>query len=126
MALTTYHVKAERAGKFWALQAVEAPGAISQVARLDQADVIREAIAFVTGEQEESIEYVLEPVLPASVERHLMKSRELRVVAERANAESACEIRAAARTLHDANITMRDIGKVLGVSHQRAHQLIAQ
>ncbi len=50
---------AERAGEGWVLQAVEAPGAISQVARLDQADQIKEAIAFVTGEPEESVEIQL-------------------------------------------------------------------
>lgn len=56
MAVSAYTVTAGRSGKWWVLQAEEAPGAISQVARLDQADDIKEAIAFVTGEPEESIE----------------------------------------------------------------------
>lgn len=125
VAVSIYHVTAERAGKFWVLQAVEAPGAISQVSRLDQADVIREAIAFVTGETEASVEIAVEPALPEAAQRHLTEARRLRRLAEQANTESAREARAAARALHDANITMRDIGNVLGVSHQRAHQLIS-
>lgn len=54
--MSKYTVTAERSGQWWVLQAVEAPGAISQVARLDQADQIKEAIAFVTRESEEDIE----------------------------------------------------------------------
>ena len=42
------------------LQAIEAPGEISQVSSLDQVDIIREAIAFVTGEPEAEIE-LLDP-----------------------------------------------------------------
>lgn len=50
-----YRVTAERRGEWWALQAADAPGALSQVAHLSDADQIREAIAFVTGEPEDAI-----------------------------------------------------------------------
>ena len=56
MKVTTYTVTAERSGRWWALQCVEVPGAISQVTRLDQADVIKEAIAWVADVHEDSIE----------------------------------------------------------------------
>lgn len=57
--MAQYTVTAENTGDVWVLQAVEAPGAISQVDRLEDADVIKEAIAFVTGEAEGSIEIAL-------------------------------------------------------------------
>ena len=60
--MTEYEVTAEQSGKWWILQAVEAPGAISQVASLDQADDIKEAIAFVTGQPKGSIEIRLRVV----------------------------------------------------------------
>lgn len=123
--MTTYTVTAERSGKWWALQAKEAPGALSQVSRLDQADQIREAIAFVTGEAEEDITINLVPVLPREVEHHLEEAKRLREVSAQANSDSAAEARAAARALREANITVRDIGRIMSVSHQRAQQLVS-
>jgi|GEM_PF-1435341 len=63
--MSTFVVTAERSGKWWILQAVDAPGAISQVSRLDQVDQIIEAISFVTGQAEEEISVELRTVLPA-------------------------------------------------------------
>lgn len=60
--MTRYTVTAERTKHWWVLQAVEAPGAISQVKRLDRADVVKEAISIVTGEPEDQIEIDLRPV----------------------------------------------------------------
>lgn len=122
--MSTYTVTAERSGKWWVLQAQEAPGAISQVARLDQADDIREAIAFVTGEPEESIEIELKPVLPEAIESARAQVERLRKAAARLTAEAALESRALARHLASTGLTVRDVGAVLGMSHQRAQQLI--
>jgi predicted RNase H-like HicB family nuclease len=59
--MTRYTVTAERSGQWWALQCVEVPGAVSQVRRLDQAeDMMREAIAWVAGVPEDSIEIDVE------------------------------------------------------------------
>ncbi|WP_434316369.1 hypothetical protein [Leifsonia sp. P73] len=65
--MASYTVTAERAGDWWVLQAVEAPGAISQVASLDQADQIIEAIAFVTGEPADDIEIRVQRVFDVTV-----------------------------------------------------------
>ena len=50
-----FTITAERDGKWWSLQAKELPGAISQVRRIEEAPVIKEAISFLTGEPEDSI-----------------------------------------------------------------------
>lgn len=125
--MSHYTVTAERSlnGRWWVLQAVEAPGAISQVARLDQADEIREAIAFVTGEPEESIEITVQPTLPGEVASRLEALRELRARASQASAQAAAESRDIARMLVSEGLTLRDVGSVLDVSYQRAHQLVS-
>lgn len=122
--MTEYTVTAERSGRWWVLQAVEAPGAISQVARLDQAWQIKEAIAFVTGTPESEVEVDVVPVIPEAVREHLAAADRLRHEAQEANSRSAAEARAAARTLAAAGITLRDVGSIMEISYQRAHQLV--
>ena len=124
VAVTQYTVTAERSGRWWSLQCVEVPGALSQVARLDQADQIREAIAFVAGVPTESVEIQLRVDLPESVQAHLAAAARLRDEADAARSESAAEVRRAARELASRGISLRDIGTMLDVSHQRAHQLV--
>ena len=123
--MSRYTVTAERSGKWWALQTVEVPNALSQARRLDQAYEITEAIAWITGEPESEIEITVVPVLPDDARLHLDEATRLRTEAAMANAESARESRAAVRALRQAGLSVRDIGTVLGVSFQRAHQLLS-
>lgn len=59
--MSAYTVTAERGSRWWVLQCLEHPGAISEVARLGQAhDAMREAIAFVAGVPEDSVDIVLD------------------------------------------------------------------
>ena len=53
--VTHYTVMAERDGNWWSLQAKELPGAIGQVRKIEDAVVIKEAIAFLSGETESQI-----------------------------------------------------------------------
>jgi hypothetical protein len=53
----TYTSHAHKEGRWWIVQSDQAPGAISQVTRLDHAaEAQREAISFVEGVPPESIE----------------------------------------------------------------------
>jgi hypothetical protein len=124
VAVTRYTVTAERSGRWWSLQCVEVPGALSQVSRLDQADQIQEAIAFVAGVPADSVEIDLRVELPESVQAHLAAAAHLRQEADSARSEAAAEVRRAARELADGGFSLRDIGTMLEVSHQRAHQLV--
>lgn len=119
-----YTVRAERSGKWWALECVEVPGALSQVTRLDQADQIREAIAFVADVPEESVEIEVIPVIDEDTKAHMDAARRLREESHRANRQAAEEVRAAAQALAEAGLSVRDVGTIMGVSHQRAQQLI--
>ena len=122
--MTRYAVTAERSGKWWVLQAVDVPGAISQVARLDQADEIKEAIAFVAGVPESEVDYQLRPVLPTEWTERMQQAEKLREESMLANARSAEVSREAARAMKANGLTLRDIGTLMGVSFQRASQLV--
>jgi hypothetical protein len=120
-----YHVTATRSGRWWALQCQEVPGALSQVVRLDQAEeYMREAIAFVAQVPAEEVQIEVLPEVPTEFTKLLHESEVARTEARRANAEAASRSRAAAKVLSDAGLPLRDIGTIMGISHQRAAQLL--
>ena len=70
-----------------------------------------------------TVEYDIE--LPEAVREHLARAEQLRSESAEAQAAAAAEVRAAARELHQGGLPLRDVGQLLGISHQRAHQLVA-
>lgn len=122
--MTTYRVTAEHTPNGWWTLEAEV-GAVSQVRSLDRAaDEMREAIAFLTGATEGDVDIEVTPLIPDAVREALDSSAKLRADAQRANHAAAEESRRAARALAAEKYTMRDIGAVMGVSHQRAQQLV--
>src|SRR5450631_2223994 len=59
-----------------------------------------------------------------SVAGHLDTAKQLREQAARSQHDAAEEARKAARELSEDGVTLRDIGRLMGVSYQRAHQLV--
>lgn len=126
MSGTVYHVTATRVGRWWALECVEHPAATSQVTRLEKAqDMMREAIAFVADVPQDSFDVMVTPVLPDEYAVQAGAAERSRDAARAANTQAATHARCAAHVLSDAGLTVRDIGTVMGVSHQRAAQLLA-
>jgi hypothetical protein len=70
-----------------------------------------------------SFELVVSHRLPKSVQDHLARAEKLREQSDLAKSQAAEESRAAVRELVDAGPPLRDIGQLLGISHQRAAQL---
>ncbi len=126
MSRKTFTVTAERGrGPWWVTECAEA-GCVSQVRRLDQvADDIREAIAYQTGLSADEFDIEVVPALPDAYRQAADEADRLRADAARAQRASAESARAAARALHEAGLTLRDIGVVMGISYQRAAQLVA-
>ncbi|MGH9075290.1 MAG: hypothetical protein ACRDZQ_14415, partial [Acidimicrobiales bacterium] len=85
-------------------------------------DMTTDLIQVMTGEEHPEVTYEFQ--LAESVQGHLDHARQLREESARSQASAAAEARAAARELHEQGISVRDIGRVLGVSFQRAHQLV--
>lgn len=119
----TYRATVERDGRFWLVR-VEGVGA-TQARHLRELDAMtRDLIAVMADVDPASVEIDFDFVLPDSVQAHLDRAAELREESSRANSAAAAEVRAAARELAERELPLRDIGRLLGVSHQRAQVLV--
>lgn len=120
-----FTVTAERGRTGWWVTECAEVGAVSQVRRLDQvSDDIREAVAYLAGLPEDDVAIDVVPVLPQAYREHAARAKEEREEA-RARERAAAESRMAARALREAGLALRDVGTVMGISHQRASQLLA-
>nr|DAW01359.1 MAG TPA: antitoxin [Caudoviricetes sp.] len=125
MSRRTFIVTAERgAGSWWVTECAEL-GCVSQVRRLSQvADDLREAIAYQSGLPEDGFDVKVVPVLPPAYTEAAAAAEEQRELAAESQRRAAELVRDGARVLQAAGLTLRDIGTVMGVSHQRAAQLL--
>jgi hypothetical protein len=119
-----YHVTAEKTRRWWVLQCVEFPGAISQVKHLSEADEIREAIAFVAQVPESDVEIEVRPQIPATVAKQIESARRLREEALNTQRIAAERMRGVAVELHRSGYTLQDVGDILNVTKARAQQLV--
>jgi hypothetical protein len=123
--MKTFTVRATRSGKWWAVTVDEEPRAQTQARRLDQVESAARSVLVdlsVCGPEEEAVFTLvvhadeLEPLRAAA-----LKARELASVAVDQAGVVAAKF---ATEASDAGMPLRDIGILLGVSHQRAHQLL--
>jgi len=124
--MATYTARTTRSGNWWAIQISELDGVFSQARRLEQVeDMARDAIAATLDVDPDSFAVTVVPELPAKVQAILDELRASRAAAELASEAASMKAREAARILHEEGMPLRDVGRVLGVSHQRAHQLVS-
>jgi len=117
---------AERSGRWWAVRVVEMPGAFTQAPRLDQVPTMAaDAVATLADVDPATVEVEVRPVLAAEVSGRLERARAARRRADELATSAAEQLREVARMLADAGLPERDIGVILGTSHQRAHQLLS-
>jgi predicted RNase H-like HicB family nuclease len=110
---------------WWVVTVPEVHGAVTQSRRLDHVTRdVAEVLSLLTGERPDEYDLDLEAHLPEAVGVDTEWARALRREAERAAAAAQEATAQAARRLHAATrLTYRDIGALLGISHQRAQQL---
>lgn len=119
--MASYTATVERDGRFWMIT-VDGVGA-TQARRLGELDAMTvDLIEVMTGDFSAVVDYDIQ--MPVDVRDHLDRAAQLRREAAEAQADAASEVRSAARELHDRGIPLRDVGRLLGVSFQRAHQLV--
>jgi hypothetical protein len=124
----TYQVRAVRWARGWELHIADVTGAavgVTQVRRLAGAEAMaRDYLALDTGREPESFIVQITPEVPGGLSEEIAAIRaEQRAVAVR-QADLAAQARALARRLKEAGLTGSEVGAVMGVSEQRASQLL--
>ena len=126
---TTYEVVATRSGDWWAIEVVSGlPDdmlGVSQARRLGEvADRARSVIADLLEVDEADVVVNIEIELPPELQRAVDLYKEANVAESAARSAAASARSRAAASLVEANLTMREAGALLGVSHQRVKQLV--
>jgi predicted RNase H-like HicB family nuclease len=118
--VSTYTAVCRRSGNWWAVSIRELKGVHTQARRLDQvADMARDSIALMLDADPAEVQVSVEPQVPGPVEDALAARRHARAAERAAEAATA----AAARQLLEEGYTIRDTGRLLGLSPQRISQI---
>lgn len=126
MEVTTYRANVTRDGKYWLVHVPDIDKYTQARNLAEVEDMARDLIALWLEVPPATIAVHADIELPAVVSQHLQWADKYREEAAEAQASAAREYRAAAAELRAAGLTVRDVGKALGVSHQRAQQLLEQ
>jgi len=124
--MTSYSVTATREGSWWMIRIPEIDG-LTQARRLDQAgEMAREYIAASQNVPLEDVQVSITVTSVAGIDVMAEKqaiddARYQASVAEREATERAVTL---AKRLSASKLTVREIGAVMGISHQRADQLL--
>ena len=126
MRRRSYTARCERAGDWWAISVPELRGVHTQARRLEKVEaVVRDAIALFLDVAPDSFDITVEPVLPRELQKKVGRVRKVRAEAEVMQRQAAAESAdVAADLVKGAHLTVRDAGRVLGLSHQRITQLL--
>jgi DNA-directed RNA polymerase specialized sigma subunit len=119
-----FQVRAQHYGRWWGLTVPDAPGAVSQVRSLDQAEnYIREAIAFVTDTAPDSFDVEVRADLQDLTDE-LHRVRQAIAAAEAAQREAGEMSRRVVAKLKARGLTGKDAATVMKISPQRVSQLL--
>ena len=125
MTRETYTATATREGGWWFLVVDGVKGAYTQARRLDLAEaMVRDVLAMVLGVPEDSFDVTIEPDLGAVAEV-VAEARRDRAALEVAQERARRATDDALAALQGAGLAVRDIGALLGLSHQRVAKMLA-
>ena len=126
MKRKTYTARCQRSGDWWAISVPDLRGVHTQARRLEKAEaMVRDAIALFLDVPSDSFDVRIEPVLPRDLQGKVGRARKVRGEAEVLQREAAiASAEVAADLVRTAHLTVRDAGRVLGLSHQRITQLL--
>jgi predicted RNase H-like HicB family nuclease len=126
MKRKSYTARCERSGDWWAVSVPELRGVHTEARRLEHAEsMVRDAIALFLDVPGDSFDVEIEPVLSRDLQKKVGRARKVRDEAEALQNEAAiASADVAADLVRKAHLTVRDAGRVLGLSHQRIAQLL--
>ncbi len=111
---------------WWVTRVREVPGCLTQGRTIEQARRrIREALSLFIGPAAEKVRLASKVVLPVAIRRKVELANASRKRAELEGARARARTLEAARLLAAEGLSARDTGELLGVTRQRAHQLLA-
>jgi hypothetical protein len=122
--LKIYHAEVDRDGTVWRVRVPEVQRTTQARTLRDVEPMARDLVAIMEDIPADSFQVNVRITLPEEVAVELQRSAALREEAARNQAEAAQLARQAARHLRDHGLPLRDVGRALGVSFQRAKQLI--
>jgi sulfur carrier protein ThiS len=123
----SHRVEAVRSGNWWAITVPGLDGVFSQARRLDQVEArAREAVAMMLDIDEAAVGELAVSVTPPDTVADLLRQLDVsESVAATATEQAATLRRQVAQELLDEGFPMRDVGQLIGVSHQRVSQILA-
>lgn len=121
--MTTVTAKATRDGAVWLVHVPEIDRWTQARTIVEIESMARDLAAIMTNAAPDSIRVIVDVELPTSVQAHLDEVERARMTETAARTRGAEELRRAVRELREAGISVRDVGKLMGISHQRASQL---
>jgi len=122
-----YEAEVTREGRWWMVAVSQIDG-LTQSRRLGDVELMaRELIAVTKGVDvgEIEVDVHVRSVGSIDIDARLESIGRARAEASRLEREASRDAAALARDLVSQEIPLRDVGAILGVSHQRAHQLSA-
>ena len=127
--MTKYLAIAERSDRtdgWWAIKVPDLPGVFSQARRLEQVPTMaRDAVAAFLDVRPDSVDIEVRPRLADGLDALVTRAKRVREAAELMQREAVDLTRTAVISLADAGLTVRDIGRVVGLSHQRVAQILS-
>lgn len=118
--MNTYTAVCTRSGDWWAISVPELKGVHTQARRLEQVEAMaRDAIALMLDTEPDSFAVTIEPEVPAEVAEAVTA----RDAAKAAEEKAELATRRAAGVLLAKGFTVRDVGRMLGLSPQRISQI---
>lgn len=122
-----FHANAYLEGKWWMVEIPEVNG-LTQAKKLTEVTLMaREFIAVTLDIPMDSfeIEMTVERVHDLDIAQRVAKIQSEKALAAEYERQATEESQILARDLAKQKLTVREIGVILGVSHQRAHQLLS-
>lgn len=122
-----YRVEVVRSGNWWAITVPDLPGTFSQAKRLDQVEAnAREAITLMTDSEEDEVKLDIHVNTDPDIAELITALHASSHATRKARDNEAKTRRQVVRALKKKDLPTRDIGALIGLSHQRVAQILAE